>query len=50
MSFCSISMAKFANFVLPRNSLFTRADKEEIRPTVKADQLPIPLLDGKSPT
>ena len=50
ISFCSISIANLASLVLPRNSLLTNADNDVINPTVKADELPIPLLDGKSPT
>ena len=45
-----MSIANLANSVLPRNFPFVKAQIEEINPTVKAEELPMPLLDGKSPT
>ena len=41
-------MASKARSVLPTYLLF-RALRQFIKPTVNADELPMPLLDGKSP-
>ena len=43
-------MARLANSLLPMNLFCVNAQIDDIRPTVKADELPIPLLEGRSPT